>query len=146
MINGFFRQGRGPEPYVRIGLDLPLLSPSPWVAVSFLVDTGASQTCLHPRDATTFFGTPRARLLDPNQWPRVADSGGVGGAAIYFPLPVRYGFVHTDGREEIIEGTIAVGQLTATNEWIPSLMGWDLLQHFRLDLHGRNKTVSLDRV
>jgi hypothetical protein len=70
----------------------------------------------------------------------------VGGGATYFQLPARYGFVHTDGREEIIEGSIAVGQLVATNEWILSLMSWDLLQHFRIDIHGRNKTVSLDRV
>ena len=70
----------------------------------------------------------------------------MGGAAAYFPLPVRYGFVHADGREEIIEGTIAVGQLTDKNKWLPSLMGWDRLQHFRMDLHGRDKTLTLDRV
>ena len=135
-----------PEPVLPIALNIPYLNGNRWTAVNFLVDTGASQTCLHPNDAADQLKVPRSRLRDATQWPRIADSGGVGGGATYFPLPVRYGFVHTDGREEIIEGTIAVGQLTATNEWIPSLMGWDLLQHFRLDMHGRNKTVSLDRV
>lgn len=145
MIHGFFIPDT-PYPLVRAAVNIPYLTENRWVAVTFLVDTGASRTCLHPRDAIDHFKIDESRLADPTQWRRMPIAGGVGGAAAYFPLPVRYGFVHADGREEIVEGTIAVGQLTATNQWIPSLMGWDLLQYFRMDLHGRDKTLTLDRV
>jgi hypothetical protein len=43
-----------------------------------------------------------------------------------------------------VEGQIEVAQLTTTNRGIPSLLGWDVLQHFKLTLDWPSRTITLE--
>lgn len=100
------------------------------------------QSC--PRRATEAEGVAiRAALADASAWQDVLTGDGVGGGATYFRSPAQYGFVHTDATELLIESPILIGQWSQPGENLPSLLGWDVLQHFRLEIDGPNKTVSL---
>lgn len=130
MIRGFFERS---APLLRVALFLPGIT-ADWAEVTFLVDSGAAATCLHPHDATTAVGIDRARLAAPEQWPLQVGMRGVGGRSSLFVVPARYGFRHDDGAIEIIDADIHIAQLTAANETLPSLLGRDLLARFQVTL------------
>lgn len=146
MITGYFDPARAPHPYLTVAVQVPVITGTRWVGVPFLVDTGAGHTCVHPLDAVRRFGISPTTLVDPTKWPAVVNGGGVGGGAQYFDCPALYGFARDDGQVETIAGSVWFGQLTPGNQRIPSLLGWDMLQHFKLDVHGRAKTITLERV
>ena len=73
MIPGAFDwQGR---PYIRGEVSVPRLGVKEYV--TFLVDTGADSTCIHPEDARRV-GIAFDRLVE------ASDSKGIGGRAVYF--------------------------------------------------------------
>jgi hypothetical protein len=112
--------------------------------VPFLLDTGCSATVLHPVDATSRFGLQPSRLTDRNQWHNTESMGGVGGSSACYVVPAQYGFLHTDGHLQIIPGQVRIAEYRADNQTLPSLLGWDILQHFRATLDGLNLTIVLE--
>jgi hypothetical protein len=57
---------------------------------------------------------------------------GVGGASLYDQVPALYGFRHDEGRHLMLTGTIEIAQPQAHNSGYPSLLGRDVLRHFRV--------------
>lgn len=145
MITGFFEPSRGPHPYVLGAVRVPLLTREQWVAIPFLIDTGAAQSCIHPLDSVRALGVSPARLTDTSGGPRVVPGGGVGGSASYFECPAQFGFVRTDGEIEVVTDVVWIGQLTTSNQALPSLLGWNVLQHFRMQLDAKAQIVTLER-
>lgn len=131
-----------PVPYVRASLWLPDIQPK-WVSIDFLLDTGAGTTSLHPLDSVVRVGISPANLIDPGKWERAQNHGGVGGAAVYFVVPAFYAFLQDDSEWHEISGEIRIAQLTLGNAKLPSLLGWDILQNFRLVADWPNRRISL---
>ncbi len=59
---------------------------------------------------------------------------------------LRYAFLHDDGHWDVHEGEIAVAQLRPDNQGLPSLLGWDVLRHFRITAEWTSRRISLERV
>ena len=126
-----------PRPYIRVAVnDGPRRA---WV--DFLVDTGADVTTIHPSDALTIWGAElRAWDFDADETRRV--SHGVGGAAISVVRPVRLTFASTSasGTEVSFAANVEVakpdrGVGRASGNWdLPSVLGRDVLAHFRLEM------------
>lgn len=108
-----------------------------------MIDTGATVSCLHPFDAARFRILPD-ELDDPALWAKSESHGGVGGTGRYYVVRAFYGFTHEDGNVQSIEGQIRLAQFTRANAELPSLLGWDILQHFRLTADWRTKMIALD--
>lgn len=150
MIEGYFDPRRPETPFPRIlarvllssaGIPVPF---SRWFYVEFPIDTGASRTTLHPRDALRGAGIPEVLLRQPEMWPQSSSLRGIGGGAVYFPVPATHAFTQTDGQELTIEGRIEVAQLNAGNSQIPSLLGGDILQHFKVTMDWPSRSVTLE--
>lgn len=143
MIPGFFDAAYiTPTPFVRVGVFLPGITTN-WARVHFLLDTGASTTCLHPTDAVAHLGIPDADLQQPQLWPQVEDYSGIGGRAPYFVVPAEYAFETDTGQLVRRTGQIRVAQSLLHNANLESLLGWDVLQHFRLELDWAQRAVRL---
>lgn len=69
-----------PMPVVRVSLHLPRITKD-FVAIDFLLDTGATSTCLHPQDAMTKVGISMGALSRPDAWRQRAPMPGIGGYA-----------------------------------------------------------------
>ena len=130
---------------VRVAIFIPDIM-NGWVAVDFLLDTGASTTSLHPLDAVSKVGIDPVRLAQPSRWSDFEDHGGIGGESRYFPLPARYAFLADDGSVKEYSEQIYIAQLTPVNQTLPSLLGWDLLQHFRLNISWVDSKTELEEV
>lgn len=107
------------------------------------MDTGAAFTCIHAIDASRYFGMMPAQL-DPANWTIPIPIGGIGGSRLYLELPANYAFHRDDNANELIDGVIRIGEMSSAGT--PSLLGWDLLKHFEMTMHGANHTISLRRV
>jgi len=114
-----------------------------WFGVNFLLDTGANTTSLHPVDALHGANIPALTLLRPHLWTTKRDHSGIGGGATYFLVPCTFAFIQDDGQLKIITNEIGVGQLRTDNQFIPSLLGWDILQQFNLRLDWASRTIGL---
>lgn len=143
MISGFWLP-QFPLPLIRIGMNLPGISDR-WELVTLVIDTGATKTALHPLDSVRVFRMSAA-TLDSASWLSVNPSGGVGGNANYTSMPAKYAFYHDDGTTpELLGHTVEVAELTAHNQSLPSILGWDMLEHFHVTLHGR-ESITLERI
>lgn len=138
MISGFFDSDYG-FPYVWVRLGINGMPPQ---LVPFLIDTGASTTVVHAPDALRRLRM-NATDLDPRTWPRerIRQSSGVGGAALHRVLDASYEFLADDGPLTISNATIDLGAFDAGS--LPSLLGWDLLRRFRIELDAIRSTVTL---
>ncbi len=63
---------------------------------------------------------------------------------MYFVVPCRYVFSHSDGREQAIDGVIRVAPITQSNQQLPSVLGRDVLRHFRLTADLRSRELTLE--
>ena len=143
MIRGYFDPNfTDPLPTVRVGLFLPGITPSS-VSVNFLLDTGADTTALHPRDAIFRVGINEANLNQPSLWPRRRRAGGVGGTGEYYLHPAHYAFRHDDGRVQVIQADVWIARPSSANETLESLLGWDVLRHFRIELDWGTRQITL---
>ena len=119
IIGAFDREGR---PYIRGEVAIPRLGVKRHV--TFLIDTGADRTCIHPEDARRA-GIPFDRLVEAKV------SSGIGGRAVYFREPAVVSFV-----DEMVKRLYAVDLLiaepTAANSGFPSLLGRDVLNRWRI--------------
>jgi hypothetical protein len=115
-----------------------------WVAVTLLLDTGAMSTCLHPRDAIFTIGIDAQLLSEPQQWPYHQRHGGVGGQEmLYYQVPAYYGFRHDDGRRQVIQAGLDIAQPHDSNQALPSLLGRNVLEHFRVIVDGPARQITL---
>ena len=129
MIRGEFRDGR---PFVKCWIRFPRLGLQ--ADVPLLVDTGATLTCLHTRDAN-FIGIPHRLLETPGRML------GIGGVSRYFQEPAHLTFDDANGNPSYgYRIPIQIAEPTATSGAVPSLLGWDLLGRWGIDCdrqHGR---------
>ncbi len=110
--------------------------------VRFLIDTGSTSTTLSPSDAEDAF--PGYADLDWRRDPRLKAVSGLGGTcrvivrlgAIRF-IDNRLGPLDWDGLIELIEPT-------ANSRALPSLLGRDVLDNFRLTVSKRESLISLE--
>jgi hypothetical protein len=127
---------------VGVRVSLPTLNLGPRV-INFVIDTGASTTCLHPLDAV-LIGIAVDRLERATGWARSETRTGIGGNVRYSVVPAVYGFEDEDGSALVFEQDIRVAQFSSATAELPSLLGWDLLQNFRVSMDRRENDVSLE--
>ncbi len=138
MISGFFDSAFGfPHVWVRLSFE-----GRPPALVPFLIDTGASTTVVHAHDARRYLQLQKADL-DPRQWPQeqIRSSSRVGGLTFYRVADASYEFPGDDGALGVINASVDVGGFDT--ERLPSLMGWDLLRRFRIELDRGAGAVTL---
>ena len=143
MIRGHFGYSyTWPMPRIWVAVSLPGISED-WTPVEFLIDTGATSTILNPADAFNM-RISRERLGDLTRWPQHQTAAGVGGSVINYVHPARYLFLREDDTAFSSSQNILIARLTADNENLPSLLGWDILRHFRLCTDVRTGEVLLE--
>ena len=133
MIRGLWHP-RFPLPLVQAGIQIEGFT-TEWHLLNFVVDTGATNSCLHPRDAYRL-GIPRSSL-DPGTWEESTSTLGIGGRSLYRPCPATYAFMPEEAPSEPLilpEASIRLAATTPSNQRLPSLLGWDVLRHFRLTI------------
>ncbi|MXZ90913.1 MAG: hypothetical protein F4W95_01910 [Chloroflexi bacterium] len=96
-------------------------------ALTFLVDSGASITAIHPADIPKL-AIPQAVLWESE----TVEINGIGGGSIYRLIPGTLTF-HDDASETPLRytTTLYVADLTDDNADIPSLLGRDILNYWR---------------
>ena len=126
MILGIF--GPTGQPFIEGYLTLPRFDITR--TITFLVDTGADATCIHPRDGRPA-GIPFDQLRDD------IVSRGVGGQATYFREPAILEFV--DGEARTIHGCEVTVNIAKPGEratdainTIYSLLGRDIIDRWRM--------------
>ena len=121
---------------------LPDLQPR-WTPIEFLIDTGASHTALHPLDAIRRVQIAAETLAKPSMWPVHETPSGIGGSALYFVVEAHYAFLKDYGDWHQLSAELRIAQATGSNLTLPSLLGWDLLQHLPLATNWQTRTISL---
>lgn len=118
-----------------IAVAIPGVVPSPRV-IEFVVDTGAMQTCIHVVDAVRALRIDPGDLIRPPQtWTVAGEASGVGGKATYYTHGCSYGFLSLPGGQlRTIAGQVYLARLSEGTVDLPSILGWDMLQHFRVDI------------
>ena len=131
MIAGEF-DGLG-QPILRAGFLIPRFGISG--LIDFLVDTGASHTCLHPDDGARI-QIPFDELQNPD------DVIGIGGTGSYYSETATV-LLYDAERSHRFEVTLSIAKPQpptrdnpnpVVNE-IPSLLGRDVLNRLRIDYH-----------
>lgn len=146
MISGFFDPSQPPHPYVNVAIYLGGVTPlDQWHLIPFLVDTGASQTVIHPKDAIRRLGLSIAQLTNRALWANVQGNQGVGGEALSFECEAGYALQDADsGWRQTPPGKVRIAEMTPANQHFPSLLGWDLLRFFSLRIDGNPQSISLE--
>ena len=123
MISGEF--GRTGRPYVIGNLDLPRLGVSG--RLTFLVDTGADLTIIHP-PALRYLGVSTDQLTNR------AGTHGVGGPAALFVEPAILHFTDAD-RSTVYAYRLDIGiaEPRSANRNFPSLLGRNILDCWYLE-------------
>ena len=137
MIRGFFDPAEPDRQLarVRVRVGIVRVPNSPeiiWGEVPFVIDTGSETTCLHPDEGMVRLGIAPDVLRSPVGWNAQSERVGIGGSATYFLVNCLYVFRQEDGTSLEHEGILEVAQLTDLNQRVPSVLGWDVLQHFAM--------------
>ena len=133
MIDGFFdHRGRA---FVRCRLDIPRLNITG--VVEFRVDTGADRTSLHP-GASAFLGIPFDRLEMQN----ARAASGLGGRIIYFQEPAQLLFDDDTRGLETRDVDLLIAEPILRNASLPSLLGLDVLNLWRMNFDPRNDLLQ----
>lgn len=144
MIRGYFDREWGmPVPAVQVALFIPTVMRR-WSLTTFLIDTGSTASVIHPGSAVNDLGLDPDYLNDPARWPDHAEVRGVGGQVQHYTIPAELTFAHEDGTLKSYAQSIQVAPERPGNEGLPSLLGWDILRHFRLTVDWRSRTVTLE--
>lgn len=141
LIKGEFRgQEPLPSPSITAFVEVPNLGVS--ASVEFLVDTGATRTVIHPRDALKF-GIDIATYA-ADACPRTFS--GVGGDASYGVEDSILHFKNDKTNLRTFIGPLDPSQFdSALNKNIPSLLGRDFLNQGRLIVDYENNEVSFEK-
>ena len=142
MIVGEFK---GIQPYVSAVVGIPRLGV--FGAVGFLVDTGASVTCLHPRDSS-------ALRLPFDRLQRSEYIVGVGGRSERFLERATLTFLDSvNAVSYVYDLEIRIGRPEGVGGGLPSVLGQDVLGRWvmvhdpaigRLQFHVRSADERLD--
>ena len=144
MIVGFFDpSSQWPVPRVRATVFLLSVAPR-WAAVDFVLDTGAAVTSLQPGDATAALGIDRDKLTNPDVWPQRVTAHGFGGPSTCYVENAEFGFRHENGGLQVLRDRILIAQPTTANRELPSVLGWNVLRYFRIELDWARRQVRLD--
>lgn len=139
-IPGRFRAGSPKNPHISAVVTLPRL-----VAVrltEFLIDTGCDVNTLHPLDtrqmginfSQDFAGIPMGATY------------GIGGSNGYWEEVAEIQFLHSDIKTwDSITLPVHIAEPSAGNSAFPSLLGRDILQHYRFITDARADEVILER-
>lgn len=137
MIRGYIE---GDSPLIDCVLTLPAVSSGSRLRVTFLVDTGAAVSLLHPRDAVRFGVDLAGVASDPRSEPAM----GMGGTARFIRTTALLDFEEDVPRERPLRHPIGIAELAASNAMLPSILGMDFIQHFRLTVSVREARVKLE--
>jgi hypothetical protein len=132
-----------PRPLIRVTLYLPGISRR-WAPVDFLLDTGAATSCVHPQDAITRLGIDAQALRTPSAWPLQQAAHGVGGATIDYMVPIQFALRHDDGSWDRYQHDLAIARPGPANQTLPSLLGWDILRHYRVVVDWPSRGIRLE--
>ena len=145
MILGYFDPAlpTWPRPLIRVMLYLPGISQR-WAPIDFLLDTGAATSCVHPQDAITRLGIDAQTLRTPSAWPLQQSAYGVGGSSTDYIVPAQFALRHGDGSWDTIQGDLAITKPTSANQTLPSLLGWDILQQYRVVVDWPQRSIRLE--
>lgn len=108
--------------------------------MSFLIDTGAMQTTLHPADSLRSQIWASPWLLRAPAVPMV----GIGGMSSAFERQGVVAFLHTDQQITSFRLWLCVPLVSDTNRAFPSLLGTDILRLGRLIIDPATNMVSFD--
>jgi hypothetical protein len=139
----------GPTPAPVVGAAVRLNGLTGFRGVEFLVDTGASNTILHPRDAIMVWDgyLNHDFIVDPS----LDHSGGVGGLAQHITREATIVFLRDDGLVDQLVIPVSIARLVRPdpltgqpgNLSLPSLLGRDVLRYYELRV--TNSDVTLTR-
>ncbi len=138
MISGYF-SARWGCPFVWTKLAIPGSPPQP---VPFLIDTGSSTSIVHAKDASTRLNLA-TDAMQPTAWTpeETVRRRGVAGVALSRLIEATFEFTHDDGALQAIAETIELGAVDS--QQLPSLLGWDILSRFRIELDRGAGAVTL---
>lgn len=109
-------------PYVRAALNIPSISK--YVVASFLIDTGADYTVIHPQDSLRLFTATEIKAL-----PNPIQFGGAGAGKPHYPIAAEVVFLHDHGELQTIPITVYIAE-PPHNTNVESLLGRDVLGSF----------------
>ena len=122
IVGSFDERGR---PFVSGSMRLPRFGIV--AAITFLVDTGADGTCIHPRDGSPA-GIPFDSLRQSSTW------SGIGGQSQYFREPAS--LLLTDDTGSQVHGyeiTANIAKPTLVSNAFPSPLGRDVINRWRME-------------
>ncbi len=134
MIKGGFHDRR---PYISGLLLFPAVKPGP-VGCRFLVDTGADRTLIVPSTYEPDFWYQDFRSFPP------ADSMGFGGDLEGRIVPTKLLLRHDDGRLQQIGLDVEIARRVPAIEHLPSILGRDVTDLFRLVVDRSVNLVCLE--
>ena len=129
IVGKFDEYGR---PYIEGRLIIPRLNVDR--RMTFLLDTGADRTCLHPRD------TGRARI-PIEELGRPMESRGVGGTSSYYREPTLLLF-NDQSYTRIYVVELLIAEQREGNEGLPSLLGRDVINHWNIRYDPSSATLE----
>jgi hypothetical protein len=105
--------------------------------VEFRIDTGADHTCLHPYDSRVLM-IP-FDLLDQE---RAVTGYGVGGGNRFFVESAQLVFDDAELGYEVRTIDLWIAEPNDGNRSLPSLLGLDVLRHWRMNFTPRNNLLQ----
>lgn len=137
MIRGYIEND---SPLIDCMLTFPSISADLRLQVTFLIDTGASVSLLHPRDAIRF-GLDLASLAAD---PRSERARSMSGVARFIRTTALLDFDEDVPRPRSLRHPIGIAEANSGNEMLPSILGMDFLKAFRLTVSVREHRVELE--
>ena len=134
MLYGRFGNTSG-RPFLEGRLILPRLEIAGHV--SFLVDTGADESFLHPADGL-LLGVPYANLQDEHE------SVAIGGSVRTCIEPAVIAFSEAGVAVHAYHVRIGIPEPTQDTMGLPSLLGRDVLDHWRMVYEPSNRLLAFE--
>jgi hypothetical protein len=106
-------------------------------AVTFLLDTGADVTVLHPQDSLRLLTASQIRGLS-----NPLSIGGAGAGQPHYPIEASLIFAHDDPRVTSVPRTIYIAE-PSHNVDVESLLGRDVLEEFIVYFDQRAQILTL---
>lgn len=77
-------------------------------------------------------------------WPVQQAARGVGGATTDYIVPTRCMLRHDDGHWDTFQQDLAIARPSTANQTLPSLLGWDILRHYRVIVDWPGRELRLE--
>jgi hypothetical protein len=143
VIRGFFdAEARRPTPRVRAVLLLPDVG-ARFGSIDFQIDTGADESVLHPADALRLGLRIDDLVRAYTNWGEPSELAGIAGRTLSYHVTARYVF-QPDRRPhpQQVSSRIHIAKWMPENDVLPSLLGWDVLQHFRFSMDWASCSIA----